>query len=716
MSVAISEEHRELERVARSFLTERGARNAARELLETGDELAPKWWDELVGLGWLGLHLPDRYGGSGFSLSELVIVLEEMGRQVAPGPFLPTVSASAIISLAGDEHQKDRWLRGLAEGTSNGAVGLGGNLRLDSGRLIGTADPVLGGAGADLLLLVADSDIVIVEASAARITVSENLDPTRRVANVVVDGVEIPDSQVIAGVAALAVAVARLLAAAEAVGGAHATLEMARDYAKVREQFGRVIGTFQAVKHHCANMLVAAELATSAVWDAARSTDAPREELIFSANAAAALALPAFLRNAELNIQLHGGIGYTWEHDAHLYLRRAGVLVVLYQPTEAAAEVTHLAAAGVRRRQGIDLPKEAEKIRAEVRSTVARLRTMSDAERRRELIDTGYIQPHWPRPYGRAASAVEQLVIEEEMADIPKPSYGIGTWIILTLIQHATDDQRERWIRPSLEQELVWCQLFSEPSAGSDAAGIRTRGTKVDGGWIVNGQKVWTSGAQHCNRGFATVRTDPDASKHQGVTMMVIDLMSAGVEVRPLRDITGSAAFNEVFLDDVFVPDDDVVGAVNQGWTVARSTLGNERVSIGSGMFSFGSEIDLVAHAAAAAQRLPGCERAVGALLAEGLAMSVLNLRSAQRAVAGGEPGPEGNVAKLLSAEHAQRIADLAVELIGPQAAILEGPLGVASRMLLSTRGLSIAGGTSEITRNQIAERILGLPRDPLLR
>ena len=160
---------------------------------------------------------------------------------------------------------------------------------------------------------------------------------------------------------------------------------------------------------------------------------------------------------------------------------------------------------------------------------------------------------------------------------------GITGWVTLTIAQAGTDDQRERWVEPVLRGQVMWCQLFSEPGAGSDAAAVRTAAKKVDGGWRVTGQKVWTSLAQHCQWGLATVRTDPDAPKHAGVTMMAIDMKAPGVTVNPLRGITGDAHFNEVFFDDVFVPDADVVGDVNKGWLVARATLGNERISIGGG-------------------------------------------------------------------------------------------------------------------------------------
>src|SRR5262249_7262924 len=261
-----------------------------------------------------------------------------------------------------------------------------------------------------------------------------------------------------------------------------------------------------------------------------------------------------------------------------------------------------------------------------------------------------------------------------------------------------SSDQVARWVPSTLRGELVWCQLFSEPNAGSDAAGIRTRGTRAERGWLLNGQKVWTSGGQHCDRGLATGRTGPGAPKHAGSTTMETTMKALGVEVRPLREATGGAMFNEVFFNDVFVPDDDVVGPVDGGWSVARSPLGNERVSIGGG--GPGAGVDLLPLYQRAAARIPDAASMVGELLAEAAAMRALNLRRAERALAGGEPGPEGNITKLLSAEHAQRVADTALNLMGPDAALADGAGGLVGWAIVFTRCLSIAGGTSEITRN----------------
>jgi alkylation response protein AidB-like acyl-CoA dehydrogenase len=721
MPIAITDDHQELAATVRGVLTAHKALQAARALLESDEEPRPSYWSEMADLGWLGIHLPEEFGGSGAGLPELVVVLDELGRQVAPGPFLPTVLASAVIEQCGSIEQKRRLLPGLADGTTTAALGLGTpELALVNGRLEGDAGTVLGGRAAGLLALRVGDDIVIVPAGTAGLifTAPPDLDPTRRSVRVTAAGVAVAVADVLPGAADRAVALARTLGAAEAVGGAAACVDSAVEYAKQRVQFGRTIGTFQAIKHHCADMLVAAELATAVVWDAARaSVDGSAEEFSLVAAMAATLSFEPFVHNAQMNIQVHGGIGFTWEHDAHLYLRRALVLNALLGTPDDVEDVTALAGRGTVREVSLELPPEAEQLRAELHTEAQRLAALSGDEQRKALIDSGLMVPHWPRPWGRDAGAVEQLLIDEELkaAGVKVPSFGITGWNIMTVNQYATPDQVERWVEKTLMGELVWCQLFSEPDAGSDAAAVKTRGTRVEGGWKVNGQKVWTSGAQYCDLGLATVRTDPDVPKHAGITTMVIDMHGPGVEVRPLRMITGNSDFNEVFLNDVFVPDDDVVGTPNDGWTVARSTLGNERVSIGGGTAgSLLPGMDLFGQLRRHGDRVPGAVARVGGIVAMDHALKVLNLRRAQRAVIGSGPGPEGNVTKLVLAEHGHRRAALQADLVGSDIAFLEGDGLFAGMSQLATRAMSIAGGTSEITRNQIAERILGLPRDPL--
>jgi alkylation response protein AidB-like acyl-CoA dehydrogenase len=525
----------------------------------------------------------------------------------------------------------------------------------------------------------------------------------------------VPADRVLRGAARNARTVFRILASAEAVGVSWAALEMAVEYAMVREQFGRTIGTFQAVKHHAANMLVDAEVATAATWDAARADDL--DSAWFPAAVAASHAIRAQVFNAQNNIQLHGGIGYTWEHDAHLYLRRARMLAALMADgADPLLDVVEGQRSGRALGASFTLPPESEEYRTQAGAAAAEVRALPADQQRDFLVESGYLVPHWPKPWGRGADVLEQLAIEEEFADIRRPDMGITGWVALTIAQAGTADQRERWVEPVLRGQVMWCQLFSEPGAGSDAAAVRTSAKKVDGGWRVTGQKVWTSLAHMCQWGLATVRTDFDAQKHAGVTMMAIDMKSEGVKVNPLRGITGDAHFNEVFFDDVFVPDSDVVGDVNKGWLVARATLGNERISIGGGSGAIGGTtpdqlVELLDSSPATSDRYV---RRAGEVIAEIHSLRLLNLRRATRAIAGAEPGPEGNVTKLLVAESGQHLTELAFELAGTAAVVGHTPQLTLS--YLGNRAMTIAGGTSEITRNTIAERILGLPRDPLLK
>ena len=718
-ALAITDEHQDLADAAIGQLTRLSTRAGARATLEGGPSNPENVWKAAAELGWLGLAIAEEHGGSGFGLAELAVVQEAHGRELTPGPFLPTVAASLVIDRCASDSLRAELLPGLADGTTVAALGLAGSVVVGSDLdVTGEVPTVLGAPDADVLVLVAGDDVVVVDSAADGVTVTalESLDTSRSVGSVALRGVTVSEDRVLRGAARRARTVFRILASAEAAGVAWASLEMAVEYAKVREQFGRTIGTFQAVKHHAANMLVDAEQTTAAVWDAARAEDL--DSAWFPAAVAASHAVRSQVLNAQNNIQLHGGIGFTWEHDAHLYLRRARTLAALIgDGADPLLDVVEAARSGQAHGASFTLPAEADEYRRQAAQAVEQVRALPTDRQRDFLVNSGYLVPHWPKPWGRAADVLEQLVIEEEFADVERADMGITGWVALTIAQAGTDDQRERWVEPVLRGQVMWCQLFSEPGAGSDAAAVRTAAKKVDGGWRITGQKVWTSLAQYCQWGLATVRTDPDAPKHAGVSMMAIDMKAEGVTVNPLRGITGDAHFNEVFFDDVFVPDDDVVGDVNKGWLVARATLGNERISIGGGsggQTGFDAD-DLVklldsVPADVAAQHV----RRAGEVIAELHTLRLLNLRRASRAIAGAEPGPEGNVTKLLVAESGQHLTELGIALAGTAAVV--GGNQKLIRSYLGSRAMTIAGGTSEITRNTIAERILGLPRDPLLK
>jgi alkylation response protein AidB-like acyl-CoA dehydrogenase len=716
-ALAITEEHTDLADSVIGQLNRLDSRAAARATLENGPGHPSDIWSAGKDLGWNGLAIAEDHGGSGFGLAELAVVLEVLGRELSPGPFLPTVAAAVVIDRCASDSVRAQLLPGLADGSTVGALALSGNVTIGADLVLtGESPAVLGAPDADVLVIAAGEDVVVVDAKADGVTITalDSLDTTRSVGSVALRGVTVPEDRVLRGAARKALTVFRILASAEAVGVSWAALDMAVEYAKVREQFGRTIGTFQAVKHHAANMLVNAEETTAAAWDAARADDL--DSAWFPAAVAAAHAIRTQVFNAQYNIQLHGGIAYTWEHDAHLYLRRARTLAALIEEGgDPLLDVVEGQRSGQAHGASFTLPPEADAYRSQAREAVGQLQSLPEDKQRDYLVDSGYLVPHWPKPWGRAADVLEQLVIEEEFIDIERPDMGITGWVALTIAQAGTDDQRERWVEPVLRGQAMWCQLFSEPGAGSDAAAVRTAAKKVDGGWRVTGQKVWTSLAQYCQWGLATVRTDPDAPKHASVTMMAIDMKAPGVTVNPLRGITGDSHFNEVFFDAVFVPDADVVGDVNRGWLVARATLGNERISIGGGSGgAVGFSPDHLVKLLDASPLAANYARRAGECIAETHTLRLLNLRRASRAIAGAEPGPEGNVTKLLVAEAGQRITELGMELSGSAAVVGQAPKLL--RSYLGNRAMTIAGGTSEITRNTIAERILGLPRDPLLK
>jgi alkylation response protein AidB-like acyl-CoA dehydrogenase len=705
MPIGMSEEHQALAQSVRRFCEDRCPPAVPRALLDAEVETMPPFWDELSGLGWLGLHLPEAYGGSGYGIVELALVLEELGRAAAPGPFLPTVLAAALILEGGTEEQRSRYLPGLADGSMVGAAGFAG-----------AGEPVLGGALADVLVLRGQGGWVVADRTGGGVTVTPlpSLDPTRRVARVeLAPGA----GQPLPGLTDERVRdLAAALVAAECAGGAAWCVETASAYAKVREQFGRPIGQFQAIKHTCANMLVALEQAVASAWDAARAAADPGGAGL-AASVAAALAPEAFFTCAKACIQVLGGIGFTWEHDAHLYLRRATSLrQLLGGPVPARHRVARLALAGARRELRVDLGPEAEPVRAEVRAFLESIKGLDRRAQRERIVDAGYYVPHWPRPWGRDAGPVEQLVIDEEFAaaGVRRPNLGIGAWAAPTIVAHGTPEQQERWVRPTLLGDINWCQMFSEPGAGSDLASLTTKAVRAEGGWLLSGQKVWTSMAREADWAICLARTNPDAPKHLGITYFVVDMRSPGIEIRPLRELTGHAMFNEIFLNDVFVPDDCVIGEVDGGWPLARTTLANERVAMSTGS-SFGGGVEALLRLVAELGRGddPVVLERLGGLLAEAQSLSLMGLRTTLRALEGAKPGAESSVRKLLGAEHDQRVQEYGLELLGPAGAATAGAAAQWSFGFLANRCLTIAGGTSEVQRNVIAERLLGLPRDP---
>ncbi len=735
MPIALSDEHEELRRSARRWLDAHCPPSVPRALLDAETEELQPVWKELAAEGWIGTHVSESLGGDGFGLLELSVILEETGWSMLPGPLLPTVvAASALASHVPAEHA-----RGLLAGVIDGSTPVGLALGPEAltiaesgadGALVvsGTLRPVLGAQTAALVLAPAhggDDHVVwcvldlATAGGAATATPLASLDATRRVGAVEVSRLSVPvDHQLPDFTGEQLRRLLTVLLAAEHVGGARWCLETANEYAKARVQFGRPIGQFQAVKHRLADMAVRLEQMTAVVWDAAGALSSDdREGAALAAATCGALCLDGYVRSAMDAVQLLGGIGFTWEHDAHLHLKRALADRQLLGDGEAACRtVATEAIRGVRRELATDLPEQADRWRDELVPLVAELAALDGDDRLRRMVELGLAVPHWPAPWGRDAGAVEQVVIDEQLAaaGIRRPHLGIAAWALPAIIANGTPEQCERWVRPTLLGTVQWCQMFSEPGAGSDLAGLTTRAVRTDGGWSLTGQKVWTSLAQQADWAICLARTDPQAPKHDGITYFIVDMRSQGIDVRPLRELTGAAMFNEVFLDSVFVPDDCVIGEVDGGWGIARMTLANERVSMSSGSaFGIGIESLIKLARSQGGSVTPGVEQRLGALLAEAQSLQLMGHRATLRALAGTDPGPTASLRKLLGAEHEQRVQEFGLLMLGTEGATLEGKAGRWGLGVLATRCLTIAGGTSEVQRNVIAERILGLPRDP---
>jgi alkylation response protein AidB-like acyl-CoA dehydrogenase len=755
MPIAVTEEHESLRRTAQRWLETHSPPTEPRALAEAvptpsavplSSELPPVW-EKMAAQGWLGLHIAEEDGGQGFTLAEVAVVLEELGAALFPGPVLPTFLVSAALARHADADTRRRLLPGLADGSLTAAVALGASVDADrsgDGSIVlrGAVRPVLGLPEAPLVLvpLAGPAEWCLLDRSllgdALRAGALPALDPTRSLGVLEFAGgaltlpaggqVLIPDETVRS--------LALVLSAAESAGLARWCLDTASDYAKVRVQFGRPIGQFQAVKHALADMLVAVEQCAAVAWDAAAAWSEPTEladdaaaSRHLSARIAGAVALQGAAHNAKQCVQILGGIGFTWEHDAHLYLKRAMANLQLVSGGDVGAlelDVATRAIAGARRNLAAELPEEADSLRAAVRKMVEDVAAAgaddpSGLTQRAALAEEGLIAPHWPAPWGRGASPLEQLVIDEEMAaaGVMRPHLAVGAWALPTIIAYGTEEQQERWVRPTLLGQLNWCQLFSEPGAGSDLASLSTKAERVEGGYVLNGQKVWTSLAQTADFGICLARSDPDAPKHAGITYFIVDMHAEGLDIRPLRELTGAAMFNEVFFNDVFVPDDCVIGTPGDGWRIGRTTLANERVSMSSGA-SFGNGVEslirTMARRSERGERLPSSlEERLGHLIAEAQSVALLGHRSTLRTLSGVDPGSGSSVRKLLGVEHEQRVQEMGMALYAADAAVLDGKAQRWEEGFLSTRCLTIAGGTSEVQRNVIAERMLGQPKDP---
>ncbi|PZP90941.1 MAG: acyl-CoA dehydrogenase [Variovorax paradoxus] len=719
-------------------------------------------WREMAALGWPGLCLPEVHGGSGCGLAQAALLLEQCGRALAPEPLVAGALLPGWALLHGDnEALRARWLPALARGEQTLALAWqegvheqaarpeslraaprGDGFVLDGAKsFVAAADA----AGAFIVSALAPQGpvLLLVEAGQPGLT----LGTRARVdggfwGELQFRGVEVGAAQLVAGavragaVLQRALDLARIAAAAELLGVMARALDSSVQYIAVREQFGRPVGSFQALQHRAANLLIQVELTRAVVAQAAALADAEGTDarrLAAAASQAKARASAAALEVTKGCIQLHGGIGYTDECAIGLYLKKAMVGAAwLGAAAWHRRRYNDLAPAGADEAApefivGGEHPIRRDELRRwladnfppEWRFPPSRLSLRDTHAWHVKLNARGWAAPNWPKQHGgMGLSGYEQVALQSEF-DRHGIQIAPNMAVVMLgplIIRYGTEAQQREILPRILSGEVRWCQGYSEPSAGSDLANLRTTAV-VDGeDFIVNGQKIWTSFAHEADMIFLLVRTDPQAKKQQGISFLLADMRSPGITVKRIRNLSGGAEFCEVFFDDVRVPCANLVGGLNQGWTMAKSLLGSERIMIGNPR---GARAPLL--------RLRELARAVG--LEDDAAwrarhdelrldvddLDALFVRCVDVLRRGRELGPEVSMLKIWVTEAQQRVADLMLETAGESGATdesvaLAGGALHPANVFFSARPASIYGGSNEIQRNILAKGVLELP------
>ncbi|MBH0779223.1 acyl-CoA dehydrogenase family protein [Nocardia bovistercoris] len=740
MTIASTPEQRELGTYVEQFAARYAPLSGARDTfagLAAGE--LPAWWKELTANGFHAVHLPEHYGGQGGDLLDAACVLEAAGKAGLPGPLLPTMTAGAIALLAEATPSVRVFLEQLAGGATATVLlprSSGPRARPErTGWSITGASPVVAGARSARFALVGavrdTGETLWVAVDTARpecvVEPVDGTDLLTDLATITLTDYPVDTADVWHGIDAdraeyLAVAAT----AAMAAGIARWCVEAATAHLRVREQFGKPIGAFQALQHRAALLFVDSELATAAAWDAVRAAGDTLEQHRI---AAAGAALTTIIPGPDLvldTMTMFGAIGFTWEHDLHLYWRRATSLAASIGAPGRWARRLGESTIATERDFTVDIGDADAEFRAGVAATLDAARALTDdgpgrqgdyphfatGARRDTIAAAGLVAPQFPAPWGIDASPLRQLVIDEEFRrrpDLVRPSLGIAEWILPSLRRAATEEPKQL-ITPTLRGELAWCQLFSELGAGSDLAALVTRAERVEGGWRINGHKIWTSAAHRADYGALLARTDPQAAKHRGIGYFVVDMRSPGIEINPIRQVDGDAHFNEVFLTDVFVPDHMLIGEPTAGWDLAIATMAEERTAIsGYVVLDRAAAVRTVAATASGEDR-DDAVRALGELDAYANAIKALGVREILRLLDGHGAGAASSVSKVAMNILLRRTFRATLATTGRLAMAAATEPAVTGPYLTMPAEL-IGGGTKEIQLNIIAQMILGLPR-----
>jgi 3-oxochol-4-en-24-oyl-CoA dehydrogenase len=746
MPVALNNDQSALAQTVIGFAERHGARASTRKdsvNLKAGER--PDHWLELISLGLHAVHLPEEVGGQGGSTEDIAVVIGEAGRALLPGPLLPTVCASTVVSTAHPDDAAIQVLECLAAGTTAAVFGPRLSLTISehSGRtrLAGESAATLGAASAELFVVAAQADTasgaaplwLVVDRRSAGIDVDivDGVDLGRDLAVVRFCDVDVTKAVRLSGIDSdQAADIIVAMMAVEAAGIIAWCSDAATEFVKTRIQFGRPIGAFQAVQHRAAQLRIASELATASAWDAVRGLADTSAQRSHAVAAAAIMSLGRVVHAAVECLALHGAIGFTWEHDVHLYWRRAIALAGLAGPVETWEARLGEAAVDEPRDFSLTLPDTEADFRRWVAAILDRAAALSNPHpspmgnndavatgpRRTLLAEHGLGAPAWPRPWGLDASPLQQLIVQEEFdrRGLDQPSMAIGQWVLPVVLKHGTPEQIEALAAPTLRGELIWCQLFSEPDAGSDVASLTLRATKTDGGWLLSGQKIWTTQAHLADWGLCLARTGAEDSKHpkhHGLSMFLIDMTNPQLDVRPIKQANAEAEFNEVFFNDAFVPDAMLLGDPGEGWALTIDTLAQERLFIGT-YRETGNEqrIRRIITDGQYAGTRDDALRTLGRISARGAAIAAMNLRETVRRLQGHSPGPATSIGKAAASMLHVDAAAAALNLIGPRGALSEiGCEPVFHELDIPT--WVIGGGTLEIQLNTIATFVLGLPR-----
>jgi alkylation response protein AidB-like acyl-CoA dehydrogenase len=740
MPVALNDEQGALAQTVAGFAERHGARESTRK--DTANHKAgehPDHWLELISLGLHAVHLPEEVGGQGGSIDDIAVVIGEAGRALLPGPLLPTVCASAVVSRAHPDDAATAVLKRFAAGATATVLGPQSFLSMSERmRLDGLSAVTLGAASAKLFVVAAQPDTaseaaplwLVVDRRSAGIDVDivDGVDLGRDLAVVRFSDVDVTDAVRLSGIDAdQAADIMVAMMAVEAAGIIAWCSDAATEFVKSRNQFGRPIGAFQAVQHRAAQLRITSELATASAWDGVRGLADTSMQRRHAVAGAAIMAVGRAVHAAVECLALHGAIGFTWEHDVHLYWRRAIALAGLAGPVESwEACLGEVAVDGPRdftltlpdtepdfRRQVAEILDQAAALSNPHPSPMGNADAVATGPRRTLLAEHGLVAPSWPRPWGLDASPLQQLIVQDEFdrRALERPSMAIGQWVLPVVLKHGTPEQIEALAAPTLRGELIWCQLFSEPDAGSDVASLTLRATRTDGGWVLSGQKIWTTQAHLADWGLCLARTGTEDSKHRGLSMFLIDMTNPKLDVRPIKQANGEAEFNEVFFNDAFVPDAMLLGQPGEGWALTLDTLAQERLFIGT-YRDTGNEqrIRRIITDGQYAGTRDDALRTLGRISARGAAIAAMNLRETLRRLQGHSPGPATSIGKAAASMLHVDAAAAALNLMGPAAALSETWCEPVFHELDIPTWV-IGGGTLEIQLNTIATFVLGLPR-----